>query len=673
MVGARDVLTQWPAGGGAAGALIRAHDWASTPLGPSGAWPATLRGAIDVMLGSAFPAFVWWGEALVQVYNDAAADTIDPARHAATFAAPARDAWSNVWDSIRPVAEQIRATGKAVLGEDLPITPYRDGGPAPAWFTFSYSPLHGDDGAVAGLFITAIETTARVLAEGRLREGAARQTFLLRLSDAIRDLSDPTEIATKAGELLGTKLDVGRCGYGEVDEAGAFFTVHMDWTDGRMPSMAGRLRLNDFGPEMISDFRAGRTVRLDDPLEDPRTRESAEAFAAIGRMRGGVAVPLIREGRFVAALYAHQTEPRHWTDDEVALIQDVAERTWEAVERGRAESSLRDSEARYRSLFESIDEGFCVIEFMEDEAGALVDFVYIEANPALAVRSGVTGVLNRRVTEVLASEAEDWIAILGQVLRSGESIRFERPLATTGRLLELFAFRVEPASNRQVGVLFQDVTQQRQGQEHMRLMVNELNHRVKNNLAMIQAIAAQSFRNADSLADAQERFTARIMAMAQANDLLTGERWAGASLRNAVDQVVRSHCPDAGRCAVSGPEARLSPKTALALSLALHELATNALKYGAWSTGAGRVAVSWSVYPARGGERLKFEWREEGGPVVVMPSRRGFGSRLIERGLAAEMRGDVTLAFAAEGLVCTLDAPLDDPASFEPGDVQATS
>jgi len=623
------------------------------------------------MLGSAFPAFVWWGEALIQVYNDAAAATIDPRRHAATFAVPAREAWLDVWGSIGPVAEQILAADKAVLGEDLAITPHRGDAPTPAWFTFSYSPLHDDDGGVAGLFIIAIETTSRVLAEARLRESEARQGFLLRLSDAIRDLSHPADITAKAGELLGLEFGVGRCGYGEVDETGDFFTVHKDWTDGQMASLAGRIRLNDFGPDMIDDFRAGRTVRLNDPLEDPRTRDSARAFAAIGQMRGGVAVPLVKEGRFVAALYAHQTEPRQWTDAEAALIQDVAERTWAAVERGRAETALRHSEARYRSLFESIDEGFCVIEFHEDDEGRLVDFTYVEANPALATRSGITGVLNRRVTAILPGEAREWIAILGKVLRSGESLRFQRTLAATDRLLELFAFRVETASH-QVGILFQDITEQRRNEEHMRLMVNELNHRVKNNLAMIQAIAAQSFRNADSLKDAEGRFTARIMAMAKANDLLTGERWAGASLRGVVEQLAQSHCPSPDRCVIDGPDARLTPKTALALSLALHELAVNALKYGAWSTDGGRVRVTWSTDLADdGAERLRFEWREQGGPPVSPPARRGFGSRLIERGLAAEMGGEVALRFEPEGLVCVVDATL--PVQENPDQIAAAN
>jgi two-component sensor histidine kinase len=205
-----------------------------------------------------------------------------------------------------------------------------------------------------------------------------------------------------------------------------------------------------------------------------------------------------------------------------------------------------------------------------------------------------------------------------------------------------------------------DVTERHTADQHLRLVINELNHRVKNNLAMTQAIAAQTFRNADDLAQAQAKFSARIMALAQANDLLTGERWVGASLRGVLNRSVRPHCaeePD--RCRIAGPELRLSPKTALSLSMAMHELATNALKYGAWSTGEGQVSINWDRYAPRDGpERIRLEWRERGGPPVAPPQKRGFGSRLVERGLAAELGGEVTMEFQPEGLVCLVDVPL---------------
>jgi two-component sensor histidine kinase/PAS domain-containing protein len=212
-----------------------------------------------------------------------------------------------------------------------------------------------------------------------------------------------------------------------------------------------------------------------------------------------------------------------------------------------------------------------------------------------------------------------------------------------------------------------DVTERRRAEDHLRLVVNELNHRVKNNLAMTQAIAAQTFRSGDDVAEAQQRFTARLVALAQANDLLTGERWAAASLSGVVDQAVRPHAANPDRLRIAGPEVQLSPKTALALTLALHELATNALKYGAWSGDAGTVSIAWRTYAPQDDapQRLCIEWRESGGPPVAPPARRGFGSRLIERGLAAEMGGTVELRFEAEGLACIVDAPLS---LYRPGE-----
>jgi len=199
-----------------------------------------------------------------------------------------------------------------------------------------------------------------------------------------------------------------------------------------------------------------------------------------------------------------------------------------------------------------------------------------------------------------------------------------------------------------------DITERVRTTEHLRLVVNELNHRVKNTLAMVQAIAMRTFRQATNLEQAQEEFAARLQALAQANDLLTGERWAGASLLSAIEQAVRPHQQDSGRCLVRGSDLRISPKTALSLAMAMHELATNAVKHGGWSNDHGIVTVDWSVND----DLLHLEWRERGGPEVTAPARRGFGSRLIERGLAGELGGKVSLHFDAEGVRCVIDAPM---------------
>lgn len=224
------------------------------------------------------------------------------------------------------------------------------------------------------------------------------------------------------------------------------------------------------------------------------------------------------------------------------------------------------------------------------------------------------------------------------------------------------SYSAVPDDDGQIGgvlCIVAETTERHRVGEHLQLVVHELNHRMKNSLAMVQSIARQTFRNADDLNDAQERFSARLITLAQANDLLTGERGARASLRGAITQAVAPYQPSEDRVELIGPEVLLRPKTALPLTLAMHELATNAVKHGAWSNDRGAVTVEWSRHDTgEGAERLHIEWRETGGPPVVPPLRRGFGSRLIERGLAGELDGKVELIFAEAGLRCTVDAPL---------------
>ncbi|MEJ2816252.1 PAS domain-containing protein [Caulobacter sp. CCG-8] len=203
-----------------------------------------------------------------------------------------------------------------------------------------------------------------------------------------------------------------------------------------------------------------------------------------------------------------------------------------------------------------------------------------------------------------------------------------------------------------------DITDRKRAELHLRLLVNELNHRVKNSLATIQAIAAQTFHAARSLPQAQEAFSARIVALAEAHDLLTRENWEGADLLDLLGRLEDLH-GGAERFATEGGSVRLSPRMALSLSMALHELATNAVKYGALSLTTGQVRIAWTVVPGGAHPRLVLTWTETGGPPVSPPSRRGFGSRLIERGLAAELSGVAHIDFRPDGVVCRIEAALD--------------
>ena len=205
-----------------------------------------------------------------------------------------------------------------------------------------------------------------------------------------------------------------------------------------------------------------------------------------------------------------------------------------------------------------------------------------------------------------------------------------------------------------------DIDQEKRAAEHQRLLVNELNHRVKNTLATVQSISAQTLRAAPTAEGAREALEMRLLALSRAHDVLTRENWEGASLGEVVAQAVEPfRAAGENRLHAAGPDVRLTPRMALALAMALQELATNAVKYGALSNASGKVDIAWTVHNGTLPPRLALRWTEREGPPVAAPQRRGFGSRLIERSLAQDLNGIVQIDFAPEGVECFVDAPLD--------------
>ncbi|GJE12876.1 sensor histidine kinase [Methylobacterium longum] len=198
----------------------------------------------------------------------------------------------------------------------------------------------------------------------------------------------------------------------------------------------------------------------------------------------------------------------------------------------------------------------------------------------------------------------------------------------------------------------------RRGQAQ-RLLIDELNHRVKNTLATVQSMAAQSLKNIDGAAAGRDAFEARLLTLSRAHDILTRESWASADLHGIADQAVRPFQSEAPRITLEGPELRLPPEGALALTMILHELCTNAVKHGALSVPGGRAALAWTRAAGPDGPILRITWRERGGPPVARPSRSGFGTRLLERGLAGRNTAD--LAYEAAGFAYVAVSPLPAP------------
>ncbi len=192
------------------------------------------------------------------------------------------------------------------------------------------------------------------------------------------------------------------------------------------------------------------------------------------------------------------------------------------------------------------------------------------------------------------------------------------------------------------------------------LLINELNHRVKNTLTTVQSIASQTLRNAPSMDQASSAIESRLIALSQVHNVLTVQSWAAVGLHDIVRQAVEPYRGRGeSRIHVQGPPVQIPPRMALALAMALQELATNAVKYGALSNGAGQIRVHWALNDEGASTRLHLIWEETEGPPVRKPARRGFGTRLIERSLAEDLDGEVRIEFAPTGVVCSVDAPLN--------------
>jgi two-component sensor histidine kinase len=211
-------------------------------------------------------------------------------------------------------------------------------------------------------------------------------------------------------------------------------------------------------------------------------------------------------------------------------------------------------------------------------------------------------------------------------------------------------------------VVCKDVTSEHMATEALNLINEELKHRVKNTLAVLGAVATQTFRNESSKGDL-EKYKARLAAFGRAHDLLTAANWAAAPLQDVISAALIPYRTGEGRFKVSGPPFVVKSRQALALALAIHELATNALKYGALTAPGGHVSITWTGEDQDGEPKFVFVWQELGGPPASEPASVGFGSRLISRVLQDDFSGSVDVTYEPSGLICRLTAPLENLAA----------
>jgi two-component sensor histidine kinase len=262
--------------------------------------------------------------------------------------------------------------------------------------------------------------------------------------------------------------------------------------------------------------------------------------------------------------------------------------------------------------------------------------------------------------ELLASGDDDDKERLHHAIAAagrGEDARFDMKLESSeGRqVFDVWIRRKELTGNLVASAV--DVTDRYEAEETQRLLMRELDHRMKNTLQVIQAIIRRTATTQASIAKFEEALLGRVGAMSRAHDLLANERWHGADITAVVRQETE-HLGGQRAVTAAGPHIRLNPKAALSLALVIHELGTNAVKYGSLSATGGKVEITWNIDRSQREPRLMLTWQESNGPAVLPATHRGFGSLLIERSIAYELDGTAQLNYRSEGLICVISAPL---------------
>lgn len=417
-------------------------------------------------------------------------------------------------------------------------------------------------------------------------------------------------------------------------------------------------------------MRRGVQAVIADIYQDPRIPH--EAYRPTG-VESLVMTPVGRPDAY-AALGAYWTRPHEPHADEIASLKAISECMAAALQaidmRRDLEERLAESERRREALETARREVAFQAHLLDVVQQAVIAtdregrVTYWNAYAEQLYGWTKAEAIGRTVLELNAapSSAAEAEAIMRD-LQAGGSWTGEMELSRKdGQTFPAWVsdWPVRDQSGELVGVVGVSVdnTARRRAEDHQRLLINELNHRVKNTLAIVQSMASQSLRGA-GVADARHTFEARLFALSDAHNLMVDAGWTALPLDEVVATVLKPFGdPGHTRFDLQGPPVRLAPRTAIAFSLAVHELATNAVKYGALSNSAGRVRLHWAVDTRDGEPQFRAEWRESGGPEVeATRNRRGFGTRLIEQGLAAELSGQVALDFARPGLICRIEAP----------------
>jgi PAS domain S-box-containing protein len=311
------------------------------------------------------------------------------------------------------------------------------------------------------------DITERKQAEADLLEKEERQAYLLKLSDVLRELSDPIEIQEAASRLLGEQLQTDRVFYSEMDEARGQLLVERDFVRKGVPSLAGSYPLEAFA-WIEQTTPKGQPAVIENVRTSPLISDVGRAVILGTHVGAFTCVPMLKNERRVGALCAAQWEPRVWKPGEIELVKETADRTWAAVERSKVETALRVSEGKYRSLFDSIDQGYALLEVVYDANGAASDLLFHATNRVFERHTGMSGYLGKTARQLNPNLEDLWVQTYARVVETGEPIRFEYFVKEISLWFSVFASRLGAEGSHLLNVVFDDITERKHHEEMLR-------------------------------------------------------------------------------------------------------------------------------------------------------------------------------------------------------------
>ncbi|OAB63863.1 hypothetical protein AY599_18650 [Leptolyngbya valderiana BDU 20041] len=524
-----------------------------------------------------------------------------------------------------------------------------------AWYIRRVLPYRTADGRIDGVVVTFSQVTrlkdlTAALTAQREQQRAAADAGVLALRE-----EDFVSVSEHVVRIVSRTLDCPMCKVLELtdDQKGLLLLAGVGWHDG----LIGKATVpNDRGSQAGYTLEASGPVVVGDLQAE--TRFQGPALLTDHAVRSGISVIIFgATGKPYGVLGVHSTEPRAFDEHQVAFVQQMANVLGVALQRLAA---IREVDESRRTLQSIIDNAPAAI-FAKDLQGR-----FILSNAAHARALGVSHgeVLGKRDEDLAPSRelAELYRGNDVEVTQHGEPIEFEEHIDIDGKaasfISQKFPLRSAAGEIYAVCGISTDITERKRSEAHLRLVMSELNHRVKNTLASVQALARVTARNAPSMEAFRKAFADRLTSMGVAHSLLTRSDWRGANIGDIIVSELEPRIGARDALEMEGPRLAIKPKSALSLHMAIHEMATNAAKYGALSSHHGRLRVAWRVVSAKEGEGVEITWTERGGPRLEGMKPEGFGSQMIRDMLAYELEGKVVFAYEPEGLNARIWFPL---------------